>query len=225
MRLLLAEDEKSLAEALYEILTINKYSVDVATNGVKALELLDGIEYDGIILDVMMPKLNGIEVLKTIRQNNNNTPVLMLTAKSEIDDRVLGLDSGADDYLTKPFATKELLARIRAMTRREKENASSDFELGNIRLSLTTYELSTEHGSFTLANKEFQLIEMLFANYQKYISTEQFMVKIWGYDSDSEINVVWSHLSMIRKKLELLKANVKIKSARNLGYTLEVSDD
>lgn len=226
MRLLIAEDEKSLADALSEILILNKYSVDTVYDGEETLDYLDSnIEYDGVILDIMMPKVDGITVLKTMRQKKNNTPVLMLTAKSEVDDKVLGLDSGADDYLTKPFATKELLARIRAMTRREKEETVSDLTLGNIKLSRVSYNLSSKKGSYTLANKEYQLLEMLFNNKGRYISSEQFMEKIWGFDSDSEINVVWSHLTSLRRKLESLDANVKIKSARSLGYTLEVTDD
>ena len=226
MRLLIAEDEKSLADALCEILTINKYSVDVVYDGQEALDFIESsIEYDGIILDIMMPKIDGITLLKIIRRNKNNVPVLMLTAKSEIDDKVLGLDSGADDYLSKPFATKELLARIRAMTRREKETLNSELLFGDIKLSRVTYELIGAKGSFTLTNKEFQLMEMLMNNIGGYISSEHFMEKIWGYDSESEINVVWSHISGLRKKLELLGSNVKIKSARNLGYGLELSND
>lgn len=226
MRLLIAEDEKSLADALCEILTLNKYSVDVVYDGEEALDYLESdIEYDGVILDIMMPKVDGITVLKTMRKNKNNTPTLMLTAKSEIDDKVLGLDSGADDYITKPFETKELLARIRAITRREKEEKQPDLTLGNITLSRITYELLSIKGKILLTNKEYQLMEMLFHNVGKYISSEQFMDKIWGFNSDSEINVVWSHLSSLRKKLEYLDANIKIKSLRNLGYTLEVKDD
>lgn len=226
MRLLVAEDERALAEALTEILTLNKYSVDTVYDGRDALDYLESeIEYDGIILDIMMPRVDGISVLKTIREQNNKTPVLLLTAKSEVDDKVLGLDSGADDYLTKPFASKELLARIRAMTRRDKEEVTSDLSVGNTKLSRVTYELSAPKGSLPLANKEYQVLEMLFRNVGRYISSEQFMERIWGFDSESEINVVWAHLSSVRKKLESLNSNLKIKSARNLGYTLEVIDD
>ncbi len=221
MRLLVAEDERGLAEALLEILTLNKYSVDVVYDGQEALDYINGISYDGIILDIMMPKINGIQVLKTIRKKGYNVPVIMLTAKSEIEDRVLGLDCGADDYLTKPFATQELLARIRAMTRREKENTTSELHLGNITLSQTTYELSSAKSSFKLTNKEYQLMEMLLNNVGRYISSQHFMDKIWGYDCESEINVVWAHLSSLRKKLDSLDATVKIKSSRSLGYTLE----
>lgn len=224
MRILIAEDEKQLAEALGEILTLNKYSVDVVFDGEEALAYLREIEYDGVILDIMMPKMDGITVLKEMRKAKDNTPVLLLTAKSETDDKVLGLDSGADDYLTKPFVTKELLARIRAITRRQKDLCELNLTAGNIVLSHTTYELSSEKGALALTNKEYQLMEMLLKNVGKYTSSEQFLIKIWGYDSESEINVVWSHLSSLRRKLERLGANVKIKSSRNLGYTLEVAD-
>lgn len=226
MRLLVVEDEKALAEALTEILTLNKYSVDTVYDGQEALDYLTSdIAYDGVILDIMLPKIDGITVLKTLRANKNKTPILLLTAKSEVDDKVLGLDSGADDYLTKPFAAKELLARIRAMTRREKEELTPDLQIGNTVLSRVTYEVATEQGRLPLANKEYQLLELLFRNEGKYISSEQFMERIWGFDSESEINVVWAHLSAVRKKLESLHSNVKIKSVRNFGYTLEVTND
>lgn len=226
VRLLIVEDEKALADALCEILTLNKYSVDVVYDGEEALNYMNSeLEYDGIILDIMMPKVDGITVLKTMRKNKNNTPTLMLTAKGEVEDKVVGLDSGADDYLTKPFATQELLARIRAMTRREKEETQPDLDFGNITLSRVSFELSSAKGSFSLTNKEYQLMEMLLNNIGKYISSEQFMDKIWGFNSESELNVVWAHLSSLRKKLKTLGANVKIKSSRNLGYTLEITDD
>ncbi|MGL6057058.1 MAG: response regulator transcription factor [Culicoidibacterales bacterium] len=225
MRLLVAEDEQALAEALTEILTLNKYSVDTVFDGQQALDYLaSGSVYDGIILDIMMPKVDGLTVLKTLRAQKNRTPVLLLTAKGEVDDKVTGLDLGANDYLAKPFATKELLARIRAMTRVETLELTSDLQVGNTFLSRVTYQVTTQQGSLTLANKEYQLLELLFRNQGKYISSEQLMEKIWGYDSESEINVVWAHLSLVRKKLELLGSNVKIKSVRHLGYTLEVLD-
>lgn len=226
MRLLIAEDEKSLADALQEILQLNKYSVDVAYDGEEALDYINSSTvYDGIILDIMMPKKDGVTVLKTMRSNKNYTPVIMLTAKSEIDDKVTSLDSGANDYLSKPFNTRELLARIRAMTRQGIKNTDSCIKLGNITLNSLTFELIGENTSFPLTNKEYQLIELLFQNVGRYISTEQLMERIWGYASDSEINVVWSNLSGLRKKLEKLGANIKIKSSRNLGYTLEVDND
>ena len=168
-----------------------------------------------------MPKMDGITVLKKLREKGNNIPVLMLTAKSEIDDKVLGLDSGANDYLTKPFNTRELLARIRAMTRTNTVQATSILTMGNISLNTATFELSAPGGSFRLANKEFQMLEMLMRNAGRLIPTERFMEKIWGYDSDAEISVVWVYISYLRKKLTALGANVQIKAARNAGYSLE----
>lgn len=224
MRLLLAEDERELSNALVAILKHNNYSVDAVYDGLEALEYLKSQDYDGVILDIMMPKMDGITVLKTIRRQGNGVPVIMLTAKSEIDDRVLGLDSGANDYLTKPFASKELLARIRAMTRQTK-TANSCLSLGNITLNRATFELSSPTGSFRLANKEFQMMELLLSNPRHLISTERFMEKIWGYDSEAEINVVWVYISYLRKKLAALKACVQIKASRNVGYSLEEHHD
>ena len=221
MRLLIAEDEKSLSKALTVILEKNNYSVDAAYDGVEALDYLAVGQYDGVILDIMMPKMDGLTVLKRLRAKGNNIPVLMLTAKSEIDDRVTGLDYGANDYLTKPFDTKELLARIRAMTRGRSGSQSSVMTLGNISLDRTTYELSSPSGNFRLANKEFQVMELLMSNPKQLISTELMMEKIWGYDSDSEISVVWAYISYLRKKLTALNANIKIKASRNAGYSLE----
>ncbi|MEE1057661.1 MAG: response regulator transcription factor [Acutalibacteraceae bacterium] len=221
MRLLLAEDEKELSRALVEILKHNHYSVDAVYNGEDALDYLDTGLYDGVILDVMMPKVDGITVLKTIRSKGNSVPVMMLTAKSEIDDRVLGLDSGADDYLTKPFSAKELLARIRAMTRRQTETTNSVLTFGNISLNRATFELSTPFETVRLANKEFQIMEMLMVSPGNIISTELFMEKIWGYDSETELSVVWVYISYLRKKLINIKADVHIKAIRNRGYSLE----
>ncbi len=222
MRILVVEDEKTLSEALEEILKLNKYSVDVVYDGEEALEYLREVQYDGIVLDIMMPKVDGIQVLKTMRAQGNRTPVIMLTAKSEVDDKVLGLDSGADDYLTKPFAAKELLARIRNITRNKYESTGANLTAGNLTLNRTLFTLSNKEETITLTNKEYQLLELLFNNIDRYIGSEELMTKIWGFDSDSEINVVWTHLSYIRKKLDKLDPNVKIKSSRNLGYSLEV---
>ena len=223
MRLLLAEDETSLSKAIVTILKKNNYTVDAARDGVEALEYLETNEYDGVIFDVMMPRMDGISVLKQIRKSGNCVPVIMLTAKAEIDDKVLGLDSGANDYLTKPFATKELLARIRAMTRSGTAAGQPDSRLhfGNITLDCATFGLSSPFGSFTLANKEFQMIELLMRNPEQIISAEQFMDKIWGFESNAESNVVWTYISYLRKKLTALKADVKIKAMRNVGYSLE----
>ena len=225
MRLLLAEDEKSLARAVSAILEKNNFSVDVVHDGADALDWLRAGNYDGAVLDIMMPKMDGITVLKTIRAEGNMLPVLLLTAKSEIDDKVEGLDSGANDYLTKPFAAKELLARIRAMTRTPTAQPSSVLQFGNLTLDRATFELKSPSGSFRLANKEFQMLETLMANPKTLISTERFMEKIWGYDAEAEINVVWVYISYLRKKLAALNANVQIKATRNAGYSLEVKED
>ena len=221
MRLLLAEDEVELSNALVAILKHNNYSVDAVYNGQDALDYLETENYDGVILDIMMPKVDGLTVLKKLRTKGNNIPVLMLTAKGEIDDRVLGLDSGADDYLTKPFAMKELLARIRAMTRRQGDVTDMILTFENITLNRLTFELSSPKGSFRLANKEFQILEMLMINPNHLISSDRFMEKIWGYDSDAEISVVWVYISYLRKKLTALNAKVQIKASRNIGYSLE----
>lgn len=224
MRLLFAEDEKSLSRAVTAILEKSNFSVDAVYDGQDALDYLRAGNYDGALLDIMMPKLDGIEVLKTIRAEGSRIPVLMLTAKAEVDDKVLGLDLGANDYLTKPFSTKELLARIRAMTRAQTAQQSSVLSFGNITLDQSTYLLAGPGGSFRLANKEFQMLETLMANPHHLISSERFLEKIWGYDSDAEINVVWVYISYLRKKLAALNANVQIKATRNTGYSLEEKD-
>ena len=221
MRLLLAEDEKSLSKAVKAILEKNNYSVDAVYDGIEALEYLAAGNYDGLILDIMMPRMDGITALKKIRESGNTIPILMLTAKAEIDDKVLGLDSGANDYLTKPFDTKELLARIRAMTRNHAGHTDSVLRVGNITLDRASYELSSPTGSYKLANKEYQMLEMMMSNPKQLISTEHFMEKIWGYDSDAEINVVWVYISYLRRKLDALDADIQIKATRNAGYSLE----
>ena len=224
MRILLAEDERDLADALEAMLKHNNYSVDTVDNGQDALDYLMLDDYDGAILDVMMPKMDGVTVVQKLRENKKSTPVLLLTAKSEVEDKVYGLDSGADDYLTKPFVIKELLARVRSMTRRQATFTSNVLELGNVSLSKYTFELSTEKDKVRLSNKEYQMMEMLMRNPGNVIQTEQFLERIWGYDSDSEINVVWVNISYLRKKLKALDANVQIKATRNVGYTLEIVD-
>lgn len=221
MRLLLAEDEKALSKALVTILERNNYSVDAVDDGQAALDYLEADNYDGVILDIMMPKVDGITVLKTIRSRGNRIPVLMLTAKAEVDDKVLGLDAGANDYLTKPFHTQELLARIRAMTRTQTAQTDSRLQMGNVTLDCATFELSTPAGSFRLANKEFQVLELLMRNPHSLIASERLLEKIWGYDSDAEINVVWVYISYLRKKLSALHASIQIKATRNAGYSLE----
>ena len=221
MRILLAEDEPELNRALVAVFTKNNYSVDAVFDGADALTYLKEGDYDCAVLDVMMPKMDGITVLKTIRKAGKTLPVLILTAKSEIDDRILGLDSGADDYLTKPFAVKELLARVRAITRRLTISVDDTLTYGNVTLSRSTYLLSTPSGETRLTNKEFQMLEMLLASPGQVISPEQFMEKIWGFDSDSDIGVVWVYVAYVRKKLAAIKADIGVKSLRNAGYTLE----
>ncbi len=221
MKLLLAEDERSLSRAIIHILQKNNYTADAVYDGLSALDYLAAGDYDGVILDIMMPKLDGISVLRTLRAQGNPVPVLMLTAKAEIDDKVLGLDCGANDYLTKPFDTRELLARIRAMTR-SQEGKDSRLSFGNITLDRASFTLASPTGSFRLANKEYQMMEILMSNPHNLISAERFLEKIWGFDSEAEINVVWVYISYLRKKLAALHANVQIKAVRNAGYTLEV---
>jgi DNA-binding response OmpR family regulator len=221
MRLLLAEDEKELATALAVILRHNNYSVDTVHNGEDALCYLENGDYDGAILDIMMPKLDGLSVLRRIRENGNCIPVLILTAKSDIDDRVEGLDAGADDYLTKPFAMKELLARVRAMLRRRTESVDTNLVFGDLTLELSTSILACGEERVRLTNKEFQMLEMLITADGGIISVEKFMDKIWGYDSETEQNVVWVYVSYLRRKLVSLGSSVAIEAHRNLGYSLE----
>lgn len=221
IRLLLAEDERELSNALSVILKNNNYSLDTVYDGEEALDYLAAENYDGVILDIMMPKVDGLTVLKKLRETGNPIPVLLLTAKSEIDDKVMGLDCGADDYLTKPFAAKELLARIRSMTRRQTGVTDTILKFSDIMLNRTTFELSSLQGTYRLANKEFQMLEMLMMNPKQLIPTERFMDKIWGYDSEAEINVVWVYISYLRKKLTSIGASTRIKATRNMGYSLE----
>lgn len=221
MRILLAEDERSLSRAVIALLEKNNYSADAVYDGQEALEYLEAGNYDALILDLMMPKMDGLTVLRTLREQGNPIPVLILTAKSEVDDKVLGLDSGANDYLTKPFASQELLARIRAMTREQTVQATSRLQVGNITLDRATFELSSPTGRLRLANKEFQMLELLMCNPRNLISTERFLEKIWGYDNEAEINVVWVYISYLRKKLAALHGNIQIKARRNAGYYLE----
>lgn len=221
MRILLAEDERSLSRAIVALLEKHNYSADAVYDGQEALDYLEAENYDAVILDIMMPKLDGLSVLRMLRERGSQIPVLLLTAKSEVEDKVTGLDSGANDYLTKPFATAELLARIRAMTRTQSAQTDSRMSFGNITLNQTTYELSSPSGSFRLANKEYQMMELLLRNPRQLIPSERFLEKIWGYDSDVELNVVWVYISYLRKKLTALQADIQIKATRNAGYSLE----
>ena len=199
----------------------SNYSVDAVYDGEAALEYMAAGNYDGIILDIMMPKKDGLTVLKEIRKKGSKIPVLLLTAKGEVDDKVEGLDAGANDYLTKPFHAKELLARLRAMTRVQMESEDSQLKAGNVTLDRATFELTTPKGSIRLANKEYQMMEFLMSNPGHLISSERFFEKIWGYDSEAELNVVWVYLSNLRKKLSSLDADIQIRATRNAGYSLE----
>lgn len=224
MRLLLAEDEKALSSALQVILKHNNYSVDAVYNGQDAYDYIVTGVYDGVILDVMMPKMDGFDVLSKVRNDGCDVPIIMLTAKSETDDKINGLDLGADDYLAKPFEMKELLARIRSITRRKSDAVSAELKVGDCTLNCLNYELTGPGGSVKLQNKEYQIMEILMANQNSVISADLMMEKVWGYDSDAEINVVWVNISYLRKKLGQIKSNVAIKAVRNQGYILEFSN-
>ncbi|HPS75455.1 MAG TPA: response regulator transcription factor [Oscillospiraceae bacterium] len=224
MRLLLADDEKELTDALSMILNYNKFTTDCVYNGQDALDYAMSGEYDGIILDVMMPRMDGVEVLRRLRQAGITTPVLMLTAKSQLRDKVEGLDAGADDYLPKPFETEELLARIRAMARRGSAVFTPDTLIfGDLSLDRKSFELKCGGESVRLANKEFQMMELMMTNPKVVISTERFMDRVWGFDSDSEMNVVWAYVSYLRKKLQTLGSRVELTALRGRGYMLEDS--
>lgn len=220
MRILLVEDDRDVSSVIRKLLEKNNYAVDSAFDGIEALEFLQVNTYDGVVLDIMMPRLNGLEVVKRMRKNKDFTPVILLTAKSEIDDKVLGLDLGADDYLTKPFSMKEFLARIRALTRR-KSSSLSTYRFSSITLNPRTYELCSSDKKTRLSSKEYQVMEILINNPNSLISTESFMEKVWGFDSESEINVVWVYISALRKKLQSLTEDVTITAVRGVGYKLE----
>lgn len=221
MKLLFAEDEVAMSEAVTDILTYHHYIVDSVYDGLTALEYARAEKYDGIILDIMMPGMNGIEVLKTLRKEGNKTPVLLLTAKSEIEDRIEGLDAGADDYLPKPFAMGELLARIRAILRRKENYTPNILTCGDISLDMQNYELCGNGQRMVLSKVEYQIMELFMLNQGIYLSTEDILTKVWGYETDTEVGIVWVYISNLRKKLVSLDANVEIKAKRNIGYTLE----
>ena len=223
MKLLLVEDERDLSKAIKEILVYSKYEVDTAFDGLEALDYVDQYSYDLIIMDVMMPKMNGIQSLKKIRERHIDTPVIMLTAKSELDDKVEGLDSGADDYLTKPFQVKELLARIRALTRRKSEivNVSS---FGNVIFNSDNSTMSNGDKVVNLTKKEFSLMEYFLRNKNKYITSEKIFDDVWSSDTDAYITVVWVFISTLRRKLASINANIVIDAKRGNGYTLKEKD-
>ncbi|MBR7039971.1 MAG: response regulator transcription factor [Oscillospiraceae bacterium] len=221
MKLLVVEDEVALAEALSEILKRNKYAVDTVYDGEDGLDYaLTGI-YDCIILDVMLPKRDGFEVVQELRRQKMSTPVLLLTARSDTEDKIHGLDCGADDYLTKPFVSGELLARVRSLTRRRGEVVTDAFTFGDISLNKSTFSLSRGNDVVKLSLKEYQILEMLMVNPRQLIPKERFIEKIWGYESDVEYNNVEVYISFLRKKLTAVGSTVTIKTARGIGYFLE----
>lgn len=225
MKILLVDDEKQLTDALSVILRKNNYAVDVSYNGEDGLDMaLSGI-YDLIILDIMMPKIDGLTVLKTLRNKKFSTPVLMLSAKSEISDKIDGLNLGADDYLTKPFSTDELLARIKALLRRKETFTGDVLSFGDILLNRDTIELICNEKHISLGKKEFQILEMLILNQGKNIDKDRFIEKIWGYDTDAEYNTIEVYVSFLRKKLTAVNSKTEIKSIRGIGYTLGFSND
>lgn len=221
MRLLYAEDERALSEAVTDILTYHKYIVDTAYNGEDAYDYAVAGEYDGIILDIMMPKRDGLEVLSALRKNGCRTPVLLLTAKAQVEERIQGLDAGADDYLPKPFDMGELLTRVRAMLRRREEFQPDLISFGDLTLNIQSGTLSCGGTEFILPKQEYRLMEQLMLNQNIFLSTEELLVKAWGYDAKTDINSVWLYISYIRKRLSAMNSEVEIVSKRNIGYRLE----
>ena len=221
MRLLIAEDEQDLAEALTAFFERNQFAVDAVYNGFDAYEYASSGEYDGIILDVMMPKMNGVEVLQKLRAEGLKTPIMMLTAKAEKDDRITGFNAGADDYLPKPFEPDELLARVRAMLRRSEDYKPTLLCWGDITLNPDNGVLSCEGKTVRLSGREFQVMELFMRSPKVVFSAERIMERVWGWDSDAEINVVWVHISNLRKKLKAIGSRVTVTANRGLGYLLE----
>ena len=221
MRILVADDEPEMTMVLEALLRRENYSVDVVHDGRDALDYGLADNYDCLVLDIMMPQKDGIQVLQALRAQNVSTPVLLLTAKSQVEDRIAGLDSGADDYLPKPFHNGEFLARVRALTRRGQVFTPSVLAAGNIRLDCSTFELRCGGSAIRLGSKEFQMLELLMRQKGRVVTTEQFMERIWGYDSEVEISVVWAYISYLRRKLEAVGADVRISTRRGFGYLLE----
>ena len=221
MRILIAEDEVTIARALKVMLEKNKYAVDMVHNGNDALDYIQATAYDALVLDIMMPGKDGIEVLKAARAEGNTTPTLFLTAKAEVADRVAGLDAGADDYLPKPFAASEFLARVRALTRRSNSYASSALSVGNATLDRSQYLLKTAFGEVRLNNKEYQMMELFFRHPRQVFSSEHLMEKVWGLDSEAEMDVVWTYIGFLRRKLRQIGADIEIRTIRGAGYALE----
>ena len=226
MRILLVEDEKRMAQALCEILRLEKYDVDHYANGTDGLTAIESNIYDIVILDVMLPGLNGYEIAKKTRMKGITTPILMLTAKAELDDKVMGLDCGADDYLTKPFMTKELLARLRALGRRIQNTADGMLTYGDIALDTNTITLycNTNGQSVRLSEKEFKILEYLIINSSQILTREQLAMKIWGFESEAEYNNVEVYISFTRRKLSFVESKTEIKAVRGVGYELRCDD-
>ena len=223
MRVLIAEDDPKLLKSLVHIFELNHYAVDGVDNGIDAFDYASSDEYDGLVLDIMMPGMDGVSLLKRLRAKGITTPALFLTARCEIDQRIEGLDAGADDYLPKPFSTGELLARVRAMLRR-KDNFTPDMlSFGTLSLNRSTYELVCNGKTKSLSGKEFQVMEMLMQNPSVIVTAEQLITHIWGWDTNVDTSVVWVHISNIRKKLEALSSTVTIKFVRGVGYILEAA--
>lgn len=223
MRILIAEDEQTIARALKVMLEKNKFNVDIVHNGVDALDYIQASHYDALVLDIMMPGMDGLTLLKTVRSDGITTPALFLTAKGEIEDRVAGLDAGADDYLPKPFASSEFLARVRALVRRSENFAAPVLQLGNTQLDCSQYLLRSPMGEIRLNNKEFQLMELFMRNPRQVFSTERLMEMVWGMESDAQIDVVWTYIGFVRKKLKQVDADLEIKTIRGAGYAMEES--
>lgn len=224
MRILIAEDELTIARALKVMLEKNKYAVDMVHNGLDALEYILAVRYDALVLDIMMPGMDGIQVLRAARSRDIATPALFLTAKAEIDDRVAGLDAGADDYLSKPFAAPEFLARVRALVRRSDSYAAPILRLGNLMLDCGQYTLASPMGTLRLNNKEYQLMELFMRHPRQVFSCEHLMEKIWGLDAEAEIDVVWTYIGFLRKKLKQLEATAELRTIRGAGYALEETE-
>ncbi len=221
MRILIAEDEQTIAKALKVILEKNKYTVDIVFDGNSALNYIETNSYDVIVLDIMMPGKNGIDVLKAIRNKDINTPTMFLTAKSEVNDRVIGLEAGGDDYLSKPFSMTEFLARVKALSRRSNSYIATTLSVGNTTLDLNRYLLKTIDSEIELNNKEFQLLELFLKNPKKVFSCSLLMDKVWDIDSEAKIDVVWTYIGFLRKKLKQINSNLEIKTIRGAGYALE----
>ncbi len=224
MRILIADDEQGIAKALKVILEKNKFAVDAVFNGTDALDYIMSTPYDAIVLDIMMPGLDGLTVLKRAREAGVKTPVMLLTAKSEISDRVAGLECGADDYLPKPFATAEFVARVRALTRRSESYTHSVITVGSTQLDSGRYELRCGDKSAALSNKEYQLMELFMRSPRRVFSTEHIMELIWGFDAEAETDVIWTYISFLRKKLRQIDSDAEIKTIRGAGYALDTRE-